>query len=263
MKGFRIGLSAYGKAITMLFSANLWLFLLFPLALNILLFLSGYELNDILISYLKSKIFSWASLENADFFMSNYLKLLLTGFISLILKFLFFFIFAYLGGYILLILMSPIFSILSEQTENILTGNKYEFNFKQFIKDIYRGFILAIRNFSIEFLFVIGVLILSLIPLLGWVTTIISPIFLFLVSSYFYGFSFLDYSCERKKLSSKKSVLLIRKYKGVAIANGMIFSFALIIPFCGVILAGFFAIVSVIAATISMEKVFEIEKNLN
>ena len=46
--------------------------------------------------------------------------------------------------------MSPVFAILSEKVESILTGNEYPFNIHQFLSDIWRGVKLAIRNFAIE-----------------------------------------------------------------------------------------------------------------
>ena len=47
----------------------------------------------------------------------------------------------------------------------------------------------------------------------------------------------------------------------MAIANGMVFSFFKLIPFCGTTLAGFAAILSVVAATIATHKVVDLNKN--
>ena len=49
--------------------------------------------------------------------------------------------------------------------------------------------------------------------------------------------------------------------KGVAVANGMVFSFFLLIPWCGVTLSGFVAIVSVIAATLATNKVVNLSNS--
>src|SRR3990167_3745253 len=96
------------------------------------------------------------------------------------------------------------------------------------------------------------------IPFIGG---LIGSILLFFISSYFYGFSFIDYNNERRRLTVKQSVQFMRANKGMVIANGLIFSFFLLIPFCGTTLAGFVAIISVIAATVSTHKVVDLSNN--
>ena len=58
--------------------------------------------------------------------------------------------YAYLGGYLIIIMMAPVFAIISEKTEQILSGNSNPFQWAQFFKDIRRGILLALRNLSIE-----------------------------------------------------------------------------------------------------------------
>ena len=50
----------------------------------------------------------------------------------------------------------------------------------------------------------------------------------------------------------KESVTFMRKYKWVAIVNGSFFAVVLFIPYIGVALSAFVAVLSVIAATASM-----------
>ena len=84
---------------------------------------------------------------------------------------------------------------------------------------------------------------------------------LFLVSSYFYGFAFIDYTNERRRLTISQSVDFIRKNKGMAIGNGFVFALAMLVPFCGTTIAGFIAIISVVAATISTHKMVDLSEN--
>ena len=179
-----------------------------------------------------------------------------------ILKFIFFFVFAYFGGYILIICLSPVFAFLSERTEELLTGNEYPFNGDQIMRDVVRGVLIAMRNLFIEIGWMVVVFLFGFIPvigtLFGW---IIGPIFLFFVSSYFYGFSFIDYTNERRRLSVKQSVKFMRANRGMAIANGAIFSVFLLIPWCGVTLSGFVAIISVVAATVATHEVADLNNN--
>lgn len=250
-KEFGSGLSAYGKAIEIIFSKGLWWFLLFPVLLNILLFLGGFAAVDYLTELTKNWVFDLLTNKNASFVGAEYVHGFLSGFIWVVFKILFFFIFAYIGGFVVIVLMSPVFSILSEKTEAILTGNSYPFDADQLMRDIARGVLIATRNLFIELGYIVGVFILSFIPVVGQ----LGAIFLFFVSAYFYGFSFMDYTIERQKYSVSQSVQFIRQHKGIAIANGLLFSLFMLIPFCGVTLAGFVSIISVVAATISTQKV--------
>ncbi len=147
--------------------------------------------------------------------------------------------------YIFLIIGSPLFAYLSEKTESIMEGREFPFSFKQLMKDIVRGIRLALRNMLWQTVYTISILILSFIPLIGWVT----PLLALLVECYYLGFSMLDYSCERNKLSTAQSILFIGRHKGLAIGNGIIFYLMHIIPVLGWILAPSYA---VIAATISL-----------
>lgn len=157
-------------------------------------------------------------------------------------------ILSFIGGGLTLVLMSPVLAYLSEKTETIVKGVEYPFKLDLFIKDVVRGVVIATRNTIIQVLLVIMLMSFSLIPVVGWV----SPFFMFLVGAYFYGFSFLDYTCERNRLTMKESIRFMRQNKGLTIGNGAIFSIVVIIPWVGSFLSGFVAVVSVVAATLSV-----------
>lgn len=250
IKDLQIGLSSYGKAVDFIFTNRLYYFFLIPIALNILLFsISYYFVSNItieLIDYLKA---SWNP-EEWDFWGASILAGTIGVLIWLILRILFFLLFAFIGGYVILILLSPVLAYVSEKTEQIMNGNQIEFSWKQLFKDMLRGILLAIRNFLIEISLVIVLFVLSFFPLIGFAT---API-LFLISAYFYGFSFMDYNLERRKMNIKESVDFTRRNKGLAIANGSLFALALLIPFIGVSLSGFLAIISTVAATLALLK---------
>lgn len=149
--------------------------------------------------------------------------------------------------YLFLIIGSPLFAYLSEKTESIMEGKEFPFSFKQLMKDIVRGIRLALRNMLWQTVYTISVLILSFIPVIGWIT----PLLALLIECYYLGFSMLDYSCERNKLSTSQSISFIGRHKGLAIGNGMVFYMMHFIPFLGWLLAPSYA---VIAATISLYK---------
>jgi len=147
--------------------------------------------------------------------------------------------------YLWLIIGSPIFAYLSEKTESIIAGKDYPFSLPQLMKDIVRGISIAIRNTLWQTVYTVSILLLSIIPLVGWVT----PVFAVLIECYYYGFSMVDYSCERHKLSVAESINFIGARKGLAIGNGLLFYLMHLVPIIGWILAPAYA---VIAATLSL-----------
>jgi CysZ protein len=265
-KNFGTGFSAYGKALHLLFTKGLWWFFIFPIALNVLFLVAGMfgigSMSVWIENWLTALVaFDGDSFTGASFLLpiSGYLSGVVGGLVWVVLKFAFFFIFATIGGYVVIICLSPVFAILSEKTDAILTGNKYPFNADQVMRDVVRGVLIALRNLFIELGYMIVIFILSFfIPVLG---SIIGTVILFFIASYFYGFAFIDYNSERKRLSVRQSVQFIRNNKGMAIANGMVFSFFMLIPFCGATLAGFAAIVSVVAATVAVHQTVDLSKN--
>ncbi len=256
-QGFRLGLKSYSVAFKFIRVNRLGWYFIFPLILNVLLFSLGFysviEWGDIIIQNLNELM----DVDSWDFWGASFVAGSIKWLVWIILRILFFLIYAYLGGYIILILLSPVFALLSEKTESILSGVQTPFDAKQFFKDIWRGVVLAIRNLLVEMMFTLLLFILSFIPVVGWFTAIV----LVILSAYFYGFSFLDYSFERRRFNVQTSVRYMRSNKGLAIGNGLVFALVLMIPFIGVSLAGFFSIISVVGATIAARTALEEERD--
>ncbi len=149
--------------------------------------------------------------------------------------------------YIFLIIGSPVFAYLSERTEAIKEGKDYQFNFQQLMKDAWRGVKLALRNSLWQTVYMIGLFIFSFFPVIGWIT----PLIVIMVECYYYGFSMLDYSFERQKLSPSESIRIVSNHKGLAIGNGLVFYMMHGLIIVGWVLAPAYA---VIAATLSLYK---------
>jgi CysZ protein len=240
-----IAIQAYRKAHLFIGKHNLWKWILIPGICYMILFSIGIY-------------FFWISADSAASRLSQFIGidhwlrhqhnaglsfLFMMGGIMVRLTMIFFYF--SLFKYLILIIGSPVFAYLSEKTESIIEGKEFVFNKGVFFSDIRRGIRLALRNCLWQTVYTISIHILSFIPLAGWIAPLISS----LVECYYYGFSMLDYSCERHQLSPAASIVYISKRRGLAVGNGMVFFLMHLIPFAGWVLAPTYALV---AATISL-----------
>lgn len=200
-----------------------------------------WQSSDAAVSYLSRRIGIDRWLHQQKSGLLSFFFLMGEIMVRLILVLFYFSLFKYL----FLIVGSPLFAYLSEKTESIIEGKDYPFNFKQLLKDIVRGIKLALRNTLWQTVYTVSLLLLSLFPVVGWIT----PVITLFIECYYYGFSMLDYSCERHKLSPTESITYIGNHKGLAIGNGMVFYMMHLIPVLGWVLAPSYAVV---AATISL-----------
>ncbi len=251
LKEIIIAIQSYYKAHYFIRKHKLWKWIIIPGIIYTLLFIISMYFFGITAN----RFIEWLGLKTG-------LKLWLdkngTGFLGFLFAFggvmlwiiqmLFYFS---LFKYIWLIVGSPIFAFLSERTASIIEEKEFYFNSKQFIKDIFRAIKIALRNCLWQSVYMISILLLSLIPIAGWLT----PLLALLVECYYYGFSMLDYSFERKKLTATESIFFIGNHKGLAIGNGLLFYIMQIIPVVGWVLAPAYA---VIAATLSLHEAKEL-----
>jgi CysZ protein len=145
--------------------------------------------------------------------------------------------------YIWLIVGSPVFAYLSEKTEAMVQGKSTRINLSQLRRDALRGCGIAARNALWQTVYMVTILLLTLVPLIGWAT----PLLAVLLDCYYFGFSMLDYSSERKNVSPAESIYFIGSHRGLAIGNGLVFY--LMHPV--ILIAPAYAI---IAATLSMHE---------
>jgi CysZ protein len=134
---------------------------------------------------------------------------------------------------------------LNAKTESIIEKKEYIFNFPQFCKDVFRGISIAFRNMAWQTVYSLSILILSFIPVIGLATVVLA----FFVECYYLGFSMLDYSCERRKMSPSRSVAFISRHQGLAIGNGIVFYMMHLFLVVGWVLAPSYAVV---ASTLSL-----------
>ncbi|MFN6374233.1 MAG: EI24 domain-containing protein [Chitinophagia bacterium] len=253
LKEIVISVESYFKAHAFIQKHKLWKWIIIPGIIYALLF----AVSMYFFSRSANAAIEWLTIETGLQRWLNKLQDSWIGFlftvggimIWLIMMLLYFSLFKYIW----LIVGSPIFSFLSERTASILKGEAFAFSYSQFFRDVIRGIRMALRNTLWQTVYILSIIFLSLLPLIGW----ISPIIAILVECYYYGFSMLDYTCEREKMTAGKSIDFIGQHKGLAIGNGIIFYLMHCIVVVGWILAPAYA---VIAATISMYEIREERK---
>ncbi len=224
---------------------KLWKWILIPGLIYTILFLGGIYLfwvsSNSAIEFILQQTGAKSWLDKMQDSWVSFLFIMGQVIFRLVLLLFYFSLFKFL----FLIIGSPVFAYLSEKTESIMEGKEYPFSFMQLLKDIARGIKIALRNLLWQSVYVISILILSFIPIFGWV----APLVALMIECYYFGFSMLDYSSERNKLSSAQSIDFIGRHKGLAIGNGMVFYSMHLLPIVGWLLAPSYA---VIAATISL-----------
>ncbi len=130
---------------------------------------------------------------------------------------------ASISGFFLLLVLSPVFSLVSEKVTAKLQGKTYHFSSTQFIKDILRGIKITLRNLIYEYLFIALISILLYLSPKNSISNIMGNILLILVTSYYYGFTLLDYALENHRFSYKKSLNFVKNNKGIAIGLGLVY----------------------------------------
>jgi CysZ protein len=248
LKEIVIAIQSYFKAHSFIRQHRLWKWILIPGIVYTLLFVIsmyffGKSANNVIEWILNiTHVNAWLHQFNSP--LLSFLFVFTTAILWLVLMLFYFSLFKYLW----LIVGSPVFAYLSEETEAIMEGREYPFNFSQLVKDIVRGIAIALRNTLWQTVYTVSILILSFIPVVGWIT----PLIALLIECYYYGFSMLDYSCERRGMTAPESIYYIGNHRGLAIGNGVVFYLMHILPVIGWVLAPAYA---VIAATLSMIEV--------
>lgn len=242
-----LSLQSYFKAHRFVVKNKLWKWILIPGILYAILFFTGFYffwtsagavLDWVLV---KTGVRGWLQRENISWL--NFIFLFGQLMLQLVLLM---FYFSWLK-HIVLIIGSPLFAYLSEKTESLMIGKELPFSGKRFFLDTGRGVGIAIRNILWQSVYTIAILILAMIPLFGWIT----PLMALFVECFYFGFSMVDYTNERKEMPVSLSVDFINSHKGYAIGNGMGFYAMHILPVVGWVLAPGYAI---IAATLSLQE---------
>jgi CysZ protein len=245
LKELIISVQSYYQAHVFIRQHKLWKWIIIPGILYAVLFSAGLWFfvtsSSEAIGYLSGLlgIPHWL-----DKMQSGWLNFFVI-FDALILKLLLLLFYFSLFKYLILVIGSPLFVYLSEKTEAIIEGVDYRFSGAQAWKDMRRSIAQATRNILWQTVYTFTLIILSFIPIAGWIT----PLVAFLVECYYYGFSMLDHSCARHRLTMSASADFISEKRGLAIGNGIVLYAMHLVLILGWALAPAYALV---AATLSL-----------
>lgn len=211
-KNLFIGLRAYQKGLKFILDNKLYWYVIPPAILMLGIHQVGYLIQIHQPHY---------EVDNMNEMVWFLLRLLVEISIALLLM--------DTAKYLVVILFSPLLSHLSQKTEYILTGNAYQFSFKQLVHDVKRGLRIAMRNILWQYTFFLAI---YLIAWLGWKEVDKSPLLnmIFFIGIYYYGFSFIDYVNERLLLNMDQSIQFARKNRGLTLAIGAVYSIMIASP---------------------------------
>ena len=244
LKEIVIAVQSWGEARRFIQKHRLFKWIIIPGIIYTLLFIAGmfffWQSSDMVVSWASRQlsIETWLQKERSEWLSFLFV---MTGMMLRLIMVLFYFS---LFKYLILIIGSPVFAYLSEKTEAIMENKEHSFNWTELKKDCVRNSKLALRNCGWQSVYLIALILLSLIPVVGWIT----PIIALLMECYYFGYSMLDYSFARNNFSPSQSAAFTARHKGLAIGNGLLFYLMHII----IILAPAYA---VIAATLCVHKV--------
>lgn len=245
LKELIISFQSYYQAHLFISRHKLWKWIVIPGILYALLFSFGmwffFRSSNIFISYLSTLLGIQHWLDRMQSGWLNFFMIFDEVILRLVLLLFYFSLFKY----VILVIGSPLFTYLSEKSEAIIEEKEYHFSWKVLWKDVSRSARLAGRNALWQTVYTFTLLLVSFIPVVGWIT----PLVAFLVECYYFGFSMLDRSCARHGLSSGGSIEFIGERRGLAIGNGIVFYAMHLVLGLGWVLAPAYAL---IAATISL-----------
>lgn len=145
--------------------------------------------------------------------------------------------------FIILTLLSPVNTYLSENVDKDLTGQNFEGGVIKFVNDFIRMLFVVVLAISME------LILISTWWILSWMFSLQTTyeIGAYLIAAFFFGFSFYDYSLERYDKGVFSSLGFSFGKLFMVTITGVIFKLIYIIPFVGIAVA---PVVCTIIATV-------------
>ncbi|AIY12774.1 EI24 domain-containing protein [Cellulophaga baltica] len=250
LKNILFGIKSYSGTFKLMKELKLWKYFFIPMVISLitasLIGVTAWSLSSSFGEFIATL---WIWDFGKDTFTS--ISTLFSGLIILVLGFI-------LYKHIVMALSAPFMSPVSEKIEAHLTGvENHDHKKTSFNEQLWRGIKINIRNLGKELLYTLPLLLLKLIP----VVNIFSAIALFLLQAYYAGFGSMDYTLERH-FNYKDSIDFVRKNRGAAIGNGIIFMLFLFIPVIGIIIVLPLSVTAASIKTIGIIQKNQLEQNI-
>lgn len=240
------GIKAYAGTFKLINKLGLWKYFALPMAISfftaVLIGISAWGLSDNLGAFI-SKIWFWEWGSETFRTISDFIGALIIIAVGIILY-----------RHIVMALSAPFMSPVSEKIEKHLFGTNHSHRKTSTAEQLWRGIRINARNLLMELLLTIPIILIGFIPVIG----IISSVLLFLAQSYYAGFGNMDYTLERH-FKYSESIRFVKRNRGLAIGNGIVFMLMLLIPVVGIILV---LPLSVTAASTETLRVLENSQSL-
>jgi CysZ protein len=240
IKNILKGIKAYSGTLQLISKLKLWKYFAIPILISLvtatLIGVSAYGFSDNIGNFI-AKIWPWEFGKETFTTISS----IIGGAVIIVFGFMIY-------KHIIMALSAPFMSPVPEKIEAYLTNSALHSHRKTSFKEqLWRGIRINIRNLFKEILFTIPILIIGFIPVIGF----ISAVLLFLIQAYYAGFGNMDYTLERH-LKYSESISFVRKNRGIAIGNGIVFMLFLLIPVLGVIMVFPFSVTAASTETVKL-----------
>ena len=218
------GILAYPKAHRVIVERKLWPWIAVPGVMSLVYL--------VLLTTLGMMFFPEITTHINENWVPGFLSGSATYYMVSILLWLFLMVIGYLSyQQVVLICFSPVLGYLSEVVESSVYGlASPAFSLQEAVKDILRGIAINLRNLGWMLLFTLLAWLTVLIPVFG---TLVSPLLILLIQSYYSGFGLVDYTLERKRFSVSQSIAFLHQNKARVTGVGMGFILMLLIPVVG------------------------------
>ncbi|MEM9822011.1 MAG: EI24 domain-containing protein [Bacteroidota bacterium] len=214
---FFAGIKSYFNAFHLISKLRLWKFVLVPGIISVFLGIALFTVVKLMATPFGHWLVSWYPFswgQDALFNIAFWIGVVFIVALGLVIY-----------KHLVMIVSAPFMSPLSERIEQHLAGVERPFSgfsLTRALKDLGRGLYISLRNLIREVLFIAPLLVLSLIPGLGFIPAIL----IFLIQAYYAGFGNMDYTLERH-FNSSESIRFVKSHRWLAIGNGTVFMFLL------------------------------------
>lgn len=214
---------AYGEALPIINKLGLWRYFVVPIIISIVvgvsIFIAAWGFSDDLGEFM-ARAWVWEFGKETFTVIAEIISFILITALGFIVY-----------KAVVMALSAPFMSPVSEKIEAYMRPGEHYYRNTDFNDQLWRGIRINARNLTMELLWTVPLFFLGLIPVIG----LIAPILLFCMQAYYAGFGNMDYTLERQ-YGYRESIRFVKRNRGTAIGNGLVFMTVLFIPVVGLIL---------------------------